>query len=65
MAVLPHPCYVYAVCFTNSDGTDQLVFTGAYDNAIRVWSIASDSHKVYVPIEETLQARIIVLYGFS
>ena len=46
MAVLPHPCYVYAVCFSNSDDTDQLVFTGAYDNAIRVWSIANDSNKV-------------------
>ena len=48
LAVLPHPCYVYTVYFSTTDtGTDQLVFTGAYDNVIRVWSITSDSYKVH------------------
>ncbi len=31
--ILPHPCYVYSVCFS-SEG---FVFTGAYDGNIRLW----------------------------
>ena len=65
MAVLPHPCYVYAVCFSRSDtGADPLVFTGAYDSIIRVWSITSDSYKVLFYVAPKL-LLIILLCGFS
>lgn len=69
MAILPHPCYVYTVCFSHSDtGADPLVFTGAYDSVIRVWSITSDSYKVHVLfyIAPKLPLLVLILFcGFS
>jgi len=36
VCVLPHPCYVYATCFTRSA---EHLFTGAYDSIIRLWKV--------------------------
>ena len=62
MSVLPHPCYVYSVCFgpthtpphpvTSHTSSSTLhsshvtLFTGAYDKLVRVWTLAPDSVQV-------------------
>ncbi|RWS05523.1 jouberin-like protein, partial [Dinothrombium tinctorium] len=35
--VLPHPCFVYSARFCPNDAN--LIFTGAYDGLIRLWSV--------------------------
>ena len=49
LCVLPHPCFVYAVCFTNSA---EELFTGAYDGSIRLWQV--NSADIHVSMSESL-----------
>ena len=42
VCVLPHPCFVYSVCFSSAER----LFTGAFDGCIRVWSVTADGAQV-------------------
>lgn len=37
--VLPHPCFIYSCKFCPTQENQYLIFTGAYDGLIRLWSV--------------------------
>lgn len=37
--VLPHPCFIYSCKFCPTRENQYLIFTGAYDGLIRLWSV--------------------------
>lgn len=37
--VLPHPCFIYSCKFCPTKENQYLIFTGAYDGLIRLWSV--------------------------
>ena len=56
VCVLPHPCYVYSVCFSSAE----LLFTGAFDRCIRVWSVTAERAQVGC----TYCSIVILFQGF-
>ena len=38
--ILPHPCFIYSCKFCPHPSNQYLIFTGAFDGFIRLWSVA-------------------------
>lgn len=49
--ILPHPCFIYSCRFCPHPSSQYLIFTGAFDGFIRLWSVAKcfDSSSSHSP----------------